>query len=79
MKRNIFLLMPLLLLAACGEENVPGPQPGGGKEPTQLAEHLIICNEGNWQSDNGQLSFYNGATGTLTKQCLRYLKCLLLG
>ena len=79
MKRNTFLLMPLLLLAACGEENVPGPQPGGGKEPTQLTEHLIICNEGNWQSDNGQLSFYNGATGTLTNQWFRKQNGMKLG
>mgnify|MGYP002404784786 FL=1 len=71
--------MPLLLLAACGEENVPGPQPGGGKEPTQLTEHLIICNEGNWQSDNGQLSFYNGATGTLTNQWFRKQNGMKLG
>lgn len=71
--------MPLLLLAACGEENVPGPQPGGGTEPTQLAEHLIICNEGNWQSDNGQLSFYNGATGTLTNQWFRKQNGMKLG
>ena len=71
--------MPLLLLAACGEENVPGPQRGGGKEPTQLAEHRIICNEGNWQSDNGQLSFYNGATGTLTNQWFRKQNGMKLG
>ena len=71
--------MALLLLAACGEENVPGPQPGGGTEPTQLAEHLIICNEGNWQSDNGQLSFYNGTTGVLTNQWFRKQNGMKLG
>lgn len=79
MKRNIFLLTTLLLLAACGEENVPGPQPGGGTEPTQLTEHLIICNEGNWQSDNGQLSFYNGTTGVLTNQWFRKQNGMKLG
>ena len=34
--------------------------------PTLAYENLIVCNEGNWQSDNGQLSFYNGATGEVT-------------
>lgn len=34
----------------------------------QTRENLIVCNEGNWQSDNGQLSYYDGATGTLTNQ-----------
>ena len=31
-------------------------------------ESLIFCDEGGWQQDNGQLSYYNGNTGTLTNK-----------
>lgn len=43
------------------------------------AENLIICNEGIYQSNNGQLSFYNGATGVLTNQWFRKTNGTLLG
>ncbi|MDY4409696.1 MAG: hypothetical protein SPE56_02545 [Prevotella sp.] len=41
---------------------------GGLSAHAQTTDNLIICNEGNWQSDNGQLSYYDGTTGTLTNQ-----------
>ena len=45
----------------------------------QTRENLIVCNEGNWQSDNGQLSYYDGATGTLTNQWYRAVNGTKLG
>lgn len=41
---------------------------GGLSAHTQTTDNLIICNEGIWQSDNGQLSYYDGTTGILTNQ-----------
>lgn len=48
--------------------------------PVELAyENLIICNEGNWQSDNGQLSYLDGATKTVTNKWFRTINGLKLG
>lgn len=47
--------------------------------PTLAYENLIVCNEGNWQSDNGQLSFYNGATGEVTNKWFRTVNGIKLG
>ncbi len=47
--------------------------------PVLAYENLIICNEGNWQSDNGQLSFYNGATGEMTNKWFRAVNGIKLG
>lgn len=67
----------VLFLAGCSEEKNP-PDPD---EPVISCskENLIICNEGNWQSDNGQLSFYNAADGTLTNQWFRQVNGIKLG
>lgn len=47
----------------------PDPVP---TEPTvYTTENLIVCNEGNWQSDNGQLSYYDATTGMLTNKWFR--------
>ena len=65
------------LLASCGSDDPsPSPEgepdePGGETKPTLLGENLIVCNEGNWQSDNGQLSFYDGTTGVMTNKWFR--------
>ena len=37
-------------------------------------ESLVFCDEGSWQQDDGQLSFYDGDAHTLTAAgCLRKL------
>ena len=45
----------------------------------QTKENLIICNEGNWQSDNGQLAYYDSKTNTLTNQWFRHVNKTKLG
>ena len=47
--------------------------------PQLLYENLIICNEGNWQSDNGQLSFFDGSTNTVTNKWFRSVNGIKLG
>lgn len=42
-------------------------------------ESIIVCCEGAWQWDNGQLAFYNGATGKLTNQWFRQKNGIKLG
>ena len=74
-------LAAILLLASCSKDG----DNGSGKEdpePEPLAvvpENLIICNEGNWQSDNGQLSYYDASTGIMTNQWFRQINGLKLG
>ncbi len=45
----------------------------------QTGESLVVCNEGTWQSDNGQLSYYDGKTKTLTNQWFRQVNKTKLG
>ena len=66
-----------LAFTACGDDPVEQPTPPTPTTPT--SENLIICNEGNWQSDNGQLSFYEGKTGTLTNKWFRQVNGNKLG
>ena len=47
--------------------------------PTLIGENLIVCNEGNWQSDNGQLSYYDGTAGVLTNKWFRQVNGSKLG
>ena len=47
--------------------------------PKLLYENLIICNEGNWQSDNGQLSFFDGAANKVTNKWFREKNGIKLG
>lgn len=42
-------------------------------------ESIIVCCEGAWQWDNGQLAFYNGATGKLINQWFRQKNGIKLG
>lgn len=83
MKKTLFLLAALALtLSSCSkDEPKPGPEPEPEPEPTPTVgyDRLIVCNEGNWQSDNGQLSFYDGKTGTLTNQWFRAINGIKLG
>ena len=75
-KKLLYIIM-VVLLASCGSDDPsPSPggepdEPGGETKPTLLGENLIVCNEGNWQSDNGQLSFYDGTTGVMTNKWFR--------
>ena len=46
---------------------------------TKAQENLIICNEGNWQSDNGELSYYDAETGTTTIKWFRSINGTKLG
>ena len=48
-------------------------------QSNEVKDNLIICNEGNWQSDNGQLSFYDATTGTLTNKWFRSVNGKKLG
>ena len=79
MKKTL-LFITLLALAACSSEDGGGetfePQPPA---QTVVSENLIICNEGNWQSDNGQLSYYDGNTGKMTNQWFRSKNGIKLG
>lgn len=65
MNKNYFLAFLFLLLAS----------------PlwSQTKENLIVCDEGNWQSDNGQLSYYDASTGTVTNQWFRKVNGTKLG
>lgn len=79
-KKLLYLIPTFCLLAACEDDTVGGNYQGnGGTSPSGINEHIIICNEGNWQSDNGQLSFFNGSTGTLTNQWFRKVNGRKLG
>lgn len=79
MKKYLFFIL-LLVVAACSTDNdgdktiVPEPP-----VPIITGENLIICNEGNWQSDNGQLSYYDGNTGKMTNQWFRSINGIKLG
>ena len=57
----------------------PGGSWPGGSCSSAYAENLIICNEGNYQSDNGQLSFYDGSKGTLTNKWFQTINHSKLG
>lgn len=42
-------------------------------------ENLILCNEGNWQSDNGQLSYYDANAKAITNGWFRQVNNSKLG
>lgn len=78
--KHYLLFILSLLSAACSTDNDRTPETVTEPTvPTVASEDLIICNEGNWQSDNGQLSYYNGTTGTLTNQWFRNINGIKLG
>lgn len=67
-----------LSFVACSNENgADDSQPVN--PPTLIGENLIVCNEGNWQSDNGQLSYYDGKAGVLTNKWFRQVNGSKLG
>ena len=46
---------------------------------SEVKDNLIVCNEGNWQSDNGQLSYYNAESGEMTNKWFRTVNNKKLG
>ena len=68
-----------LLFVACSNENGEDDRTPEIPKPEIIDENLIICNEGNWQSDNGQLSYYDGTAGVLTNKWFRQVNGSKLG
>ena len=68
-----------LFFVACSNENGEDDITPVIPKPEIIGENLIICNEGNWQSDNGQLSYYDGTTGVLTNKWFRQVNGSKLG
>ena len=68
-----------LLFVACSNENGEDDRTPEIPKPEIIGENLIICNEGNWQSDNGQLSYYDGTAGVLTNKWFRQVNGSKLG
>ncbi len=68
-----------LFFVACSNENGEDNRTPVIPKPEIIGENLIICNEGNWQSDNGQLSYYDGTAGVLTNKWFRQVNGSKLG
>ena len=68
-----------LFFVACSNENGEDSRTPEIPKPEIIGENLIICNEGNWQSDNGQLSYYDGTAGVLTNKWFRKVNGSKLG
>lgn len=68
-----------LFFVACSNENGEDNRTPEIPKPEIIGENLIICNEGNWQSDNGQLSYYDGTAGVLTNKWFRQVNGSKLG
>jgi len=57
------------------DETQPEPEPQ--PEPVEIHEKLILLNEGNWQSDNGQLSYIHD--GEITNKWFQSVNGIKLG
>lgn len=68
-----------LFFVACSNENGEDNRTPEIPKPEIIGENLIVCNEGNWQSDNGQLSYYDGTAGVLTNKWFRQVNGSKLG
>ena len=79
MVKKLLFALALLFSPLLGEMGTPWQGGFYSAAFAQTGEDLIICNEGNWQSDNGQLSYYDGKTGTLTNQWFRQVNKAKLG
>ena len=79
MKRKFVMMAAVaLIIGSCSKEE-PLSEPTPAPEPTMEYDRIIVCNEGNWQSDNGQLSYYDGKSGELTNQWFRSINGIKLG
>ena len=79
MYKRILPLLLAVLLAACDNEPYKPEVIIDPVNPPVVPERIIVCNEGNWQSDNGQLSLYDGQNGLLTNQWFRTVNGQKLG
>lgn len=85
MKNLLYILLVMFLVVTSCDHDEPTLKPSGGeevgKEPEQevVVDNLIICNEGNWQSDNGQLSYFDSQTLTMTNKWFRQVNGKKLG
>ena len=79
MVKKLLFALALLISPLLGEMGTPWQGGFYSAAFAQTGEDLIVCNEGNWQSDNGQLSYYDGKTGTLTNQWFRQVNKTKLG
>ena len=61
MKKILMLLWSVMLLASCSSDDGPNVETPV-IDPVLTGEDLIVCNEGNWQSDNGQPVSYTHLT-----------------
>ncbi len=74
------IAMVVAVMGACSDSNDTPEEPiEPNPDPVATGESVIVCNEGNWQSDNGQLSYYDGSTGTFTNQWFRQVNGYKLG
>ena len=72
----LFSIWSLALIISCSKEDPSpiGPEP----EPTPIVqENVIVLNEGNWQSDNGQLSLIQN--GQITNKWFQKINGYKLG
>lgn len=76
---TVYAAIALILGSCSKDDSTPEPTPTPDPVATSAYDRLIVCNEGNWQSDNGQLSFYDGETSTLTNQWFRSINGIKLG
>lgn len=89
MFKKFLAAFAVLLLLSCTKESVQYLEPEiTYKRDTVITEagqtrftheDVIICNEGNWQQNDGQLSVYNGYTNTLTNKWFRKVNGFKLG
>lgn len=75
MKNLFYLIICGLLFVACSSDPKFVQEP-----PTSLvSENILVCNQGNVGADNGQLSYYNAITGTITNSWFRNVNSAKLG
>lgn len=85
MRKTIYILIAIILVLSSCERDEPMSDPCAEEpsvdepEEVYVVDNLIICNEGNWQSDNGQLSYFDSRTLTMTNKWFRQVNGKKLG